>query len=203
MKKNSIHVWIAAGYEQFAAEGLEGIQVERLARITALNKSGYYHYFGDRDSFLEFLMKHHLSIAEQMANEIHLVRQIDPDFIAILLKYTETVMVHMQLVRNRDHKLLYETFRRVNGIIDPKILPAWANFINSPLDHSFTAKYFEQVRDMFYSRITFERMNYAYVRNLLYDAKQIVTGCIDSVPQEPLHIENFVASGEFSLKTAT
>lgn len=45
MKNNSEHTWIEAGYEQFAAEGLEGIQVERLARITGLNKSGYLPLF--------------------------------------------------------------------------------------------------------------------------------------------------------------
>jgi hypothetical protein len=42
-KKNSIRTWLEAGYDQFADEGLEGLQIERLSRITNLNKSGYYH----------------------------------------------------------------------------------------------------------------------------------------------------------------
>ena len=48
--KNS-SVWTEEGYRLFAKEGLDGIQVERLARILSLNKSGFYHYFGDLEGF--------------------------------------------------------------------------------------------------------------------------------------------------------
>jgi AcrR family transcriptional regulator len=58
-KPATYRVWIENGYALFAQDGLDGIQVERLAKMVSLNKSGFYHYFGDRESFLEELMKHH------------------------------------------------------------------------------------------------------------------------------------------------
>ena len=56
--KNS-SVWTEVGYNLFAEEGIEGIQVERLARILQLNKSGFYHYFGDIDGYCEELINLH------------------------------------------------------------------------------------------------------------------------------------------------
>ena len=56
-KAKNLSVWTEAGYKLFAEEGLEGIQVERLARILQLNKSGFYHYFGDLDGYCEELIK--------------------------------------------------------------------------------------------------------------------------------------------------
>lgn len=173
-KKNSINIWIETGYELFAAEGLEGIQVERLARVTTLNKSGYYHYFGDRESFLEHLMKYHLIQAHAIANDLRLIKNFDPDFIEILLKHSLQVIAHMQLVRNRHDKLLNEVFKQANGFVDLALLPSWAEFIGTPNNHEFALKYFEQVRDMFYSRITFKTMNHDFLKSLIYEAKGLL-----------------------------
>jgi len=175
---NSLNTWIQTGYEQFAAEGLEGIQVERLARITGLNKSGYYHYFGDRNSFLEYLMKHHITLAEKITIDMNQIKQFDPDFIHVLLKYPLTILVHMQLVRNRQDKFLNEVYGIVNGFVDKAILSTWAEFIGTPHNHEFAFKYFELARDMFYSRITLNNLNHDFVHNLIYDAKALVQEAI-------------------------
>jgi len=173
-KNNSSHIWIETGYELFAAEGLEGIQVERLARVTQLNKSGYYHYFGDRDCYLEHLMKHHLIQAQAIADDFHLIKNFDPDFIEILLKHSLQVIAHMQLVRNRHEQLLNEVFKQVNGFVDQALLPSWAEFIGHQNNHEFALKYFQQVRDMFYSRITFKNMNPDFLKILICEAKSLI-----------------------------
>lgn len=171
---NAFNTWIEAGYNQFAAEGLEGIQVERLARITSLNKSGYYHYFGDRDIFLQELMNQHVRNAEQLTFELRRMKQIDPDFIHILLKHPVPIMVHMQLVRNRHEPLLVDTYNKINGFTDQAVLNTWAEFIGTPDNPQFALKYFRQARDMFYSRISFERMNYKFLHELLYEVKELL-----------------------------
>lgn len=175
---NSVNTWLEVGYEQFAAEGLEGIQVERLARITGLNKSGYYHYFGDRDSFLEHLMKHHMAIAQQLTIDMRQIKQFDPDFIHVLLKYPLTILVHMQLVRNRQDHFLNEIYCHINEFVDLAILPHWAEFIGTPHHHEFALKYFEQARDMFYSRITDKNMNHEFLHDFLYEAKDLLQEAI-------------------------
>jgi len=167
-------IWIDTGYDLFAKEGLEGIQVERLARITDLNKSGYYHYFGDRETYLEKLMDHHLQIATYMANDLKQVQQLDPHFIEVLIKYTTPVMAHNQLVRNRHDKLLISTYNKVNDIVDPIVSQLFADFIGFKDHLEFSTKYYYQIRDTFYTQITFERMNYPFLRDFMYQAKEVI-----------------------------
>jgi AcrR family transcriptional regulator len=173
-KINSEHVWIEAGYEQFAAEGLEGIQVERLSRITGLNKSGFYHYFGDRDTYLEKLMAHHLHLAISYTNDLKQVKKFDPEYIELLIRYTTQVMFTTQLVRNRHEKLLSATHQQINEMVDPILSKLFADFIGFKNHLEFSTKYYNQVRYMLHSQITFERMNYPFLRNFMYEAREVI-----------------------------
>lgn len=178
-KHNSEHTWIEAGYEQFAAEGLEGIQVERLARITGLNKSGYYHYFGDRDSFVEKLMERHVHLATAYTNELKLILQFDPEYIELLIKYATPLMFTSQLVRNRHVKLLASTHQQINEMIDPVLSKLFANFIGHKDHLEFSTKYYDQVRYMFHAQITPDRMNYRYLRDFMYEARELIQRAIE------------------------
>jgi AcrR family transcriptional regulator len=61
----NLSTWLDTGYELFAREGLEGIQIERLARIVGLNKSGFYHYFGNLEIYRHELVKSHVQKVQQ------------------------------------------------------------------------------------------------------------------------------------------
>lgn len=169
-----MHVWIETGYSLFAMDGLEGTQVERLARTLDLNKSGFYHYFGDRKSYLEALMSKHVNLADSLVRDFNQVQHFDPQFMEVLIKYTTPVMVHNQLVRNRHNDLFIQTYDKVNAIIDPVAARLFADFIGYQDHLDFTTKYFSQVRDMFYTQITFERMNYPFLRDFMNQAKEVI-----------------------------
>jgi AcrR family transcriptional regulator len=173
-KPATYRVWIENGYALFAKDGLDGIQIERLAKIVSLNKSGFYHYFGDRDSFLEELMRHHLQIARELAEEFKKMEKIDPDFFHLLLKYSTPTMANMQLVRYRQHPLLIKSFSQVNDLLETALAPKWAEFIGLPDHPELARKYFEQARDMFYSRITPDKMNMEYLKSLIYEVRSLV-----------------------------
>lgn len=178
-KHNSMHTWIEAGYDQFVAEGLEGIQVERLARITGLNKSGYYHYFGDRDTFLEKLMEHHRQLAISYMNELKQIRQFDPEYMELLIKYAKPLMFTNQLVRNREVKLLADTHRLINDMLDPVLSKLFADFIGFQDHLEFSTKYYNQVRYMFHAQITPERMNFPFLRDFMYEAKEVIQRAVE------------------------
>jgi AcrR family transcriptional regulator len=178
-KNNSEHIWIEVGNNQFAAEGLEGIQVERLARIAGLNKSGYYHYFGDRDSFLEKLMEHHLQLAIPYANELKQVQQFDPEFINLLIKHSTSVMFDSQLVRNRHVKLIEETHAQTRKIVDPILSKLFAEFIGHKDHLEFAVKYYNQVWFMFHGQITFKKMNHPFLRDFMYNAREVIQQAIE------------------------
>ena len=173
-KPKTSQVWIENGYALFAQDGLDGIQVERLAKAVNLNKSGFYHYFGDRESFLEELMKHHMQIARALAEDFRKMEQIDPDFFQLLLKYTTATMVNMQLVRYRQHPLLNKSFAQTHDLVDQALLPRWAEFIGMADHPELARKYFEQARDMFYSRITPDKMNMEFLKSLIYEVRSLV-----------------------------
>ncbi len=175
MKKDkSYEKWIEGGYNLLAHEGLEGVQIEKLARIVGLNKSGFYHYFSDRDGFLKQLMQYHEGIATALAVDISQVHNIDPEFIHVLLKYNLPVIVHMQLVRNRNNNILQLGFESVNAMVDPTVVPLWADFIGLTNNHDLAYRHYIQIRDMFYSRITLENMNYEYLISMLMEARAVV-----------------------------
>jgi AcrR family transcriptional regulator len=184
-KHNSENTWIEAGYNQFAAEGLEGIQVERLARITGLNKSGYYHYFGDRDSYVEKLMEHHVHLATAYTNELQQIQQFDPEYIELLIKYATPLMFSSQLVRNRQNKLIVETHARINEMIDPVLSKLFADFIGYKEHLEFSTKYYNQVRYMFHAQVTPDRINYPYLRDFLYEARELIQRAIELAAKNP------------------
>jgi len=178
-KNNSEHSWIEAGYDQFAAEGLEGIQVERLARITGLNKSGYYHYFGDRETFLEKLMAYHLHLAITYTNELKQVQQFDPEYIQLLIRHSKQLMFSTQLVKNRHDKLLVRTHEKINEMVDPVLSKLFADFIGFKDHLEFSTKYFNQVRYMFHAQITPERMTYPFLRDFMYEAREVIQRAVE------------------------
>lgn len=166
--------WIETGYVHFATEGLDRVNVERLAKSLRLSKSGFYHYFGDQESYLETLMEHHITMGRRLAADLLNVRTIDPEFINLLIRYRLPVLAHNQLVRYRHHDLLYQTYKKVNLLVDHIIADLFASFIGFQDHLEFSTKYYSQVRDMFYTQVTPERLNYAFLSEFLNDAKETI-----------------------------
>lgn len=166
--------WIESGFELFAREGHEGIQVERLARILDLNKSGFYHYFGSMDNYFEVLMRHLHMQSDIIVAETKAAQQFDPDFLNVMTKNSIAIMATMQLVSNRNVPLFTETFREVTHKIDQALLPLWVEHIGVASDSHLALRYFEMIRDMFFSRITFDTLHYEYLHNMATEAKTII-----------------------------
>jgi AcrR family transcriptional regulator len=171
---NAEHIWIEAGYEIFIAEGLEGIHVERLARITRLNKSGYYHYFGDMETYLEKLMDHHLRYVVAYSNELKQILHFDPEYIELLIKYSKQLLFTNQLIKNRQNKLCFKTQELINEKIDPIVSKLFADFIGFQNHREFSAKYFNQVRYMLHAQLTPIMMNYPALRDFMYEARDVI-----------------------------
>jgi AcrR family transcriptional regulator len=173
-RENTMRLWIERGYANFATHGLEGIQVERIARELGLNKSSFYRYFGERELFLEELVKHHCAVSMSLANELRNVKDFVPDFVNIVLKYSTAILVQMQMARHKDHKTLHDCFSKVNFVLDHAILPMWIEFVGLPQNQKWAIHYFEMVRDMFYSRVNSDNLNYDYLSELMYETKKLI-----------------------------
>lgn len=177
MKIISYNKWIEVGYELFSEEGHEGIQVERLARITGLNKSGFYHYFGDRFIFFDHLIQHHLELALNFANHTRKLKDFDPSFIQLLLDEKTIVFFEMQLNRNRNLDSFNKAHVEVSEYMAEAILPIWSDYLGLP--PKIAKGHWEFMRDSFNSRITLKTYSFEFIQNLTTQFRATVIGSIE------------------------
>lgn len=171
---NNAHVWINAGYELFAHEGHEGLQVERMARKLDLNKSGFYHYFGDRNFYLSQLMRHHHKCVDRMLLDVVNIDTFDPDYLHVIIKHPNTLMVNRQLAFNQHISLFNNTLSEVNQKIERSVLPLWADYVGMYDQPNLALGYFKLMHDALYSRLTFDCLNFDYLYKQTYEVKTML-----------------------------
>jgi len=173
-RTNNSSVWTEAGYKLYAEEGLEGIQVERLSRMLGLNKSGFYHYFGNLDGYCKELIGLHEKAAVSFLDDLKEIKNIEPDFFHLLIRHKVPVMFQMQILRNRKHTLFVTVAERIHEEEDLILRPLWSVYLGIQDRPDLAIRYFAIVRDMFYARITFKDYNYPFLQNLITEAKVVM-----------------------------
>lgn len=177
-QSSSATKWISVGYNLFTEDAHEGIQVERLARILGLNKSGFYYYFKDLDTYMLELMHCHLARAEAIEKELVLINKFDPDFIQLLVKHSDFLLFQMQLIKNRKIKLYETTFTKITRRYNLLILPHWASYIGLSKNKELALEYFEIIREMFYMRLNAKKCDFEFFSTITKEAKEIVSKLI-------------------------
>ena len=73
-------------------------------------------------------------------------------------------------------------------MVDQKVQVAicelWCDYLNIPSDTDLGIRYYAIVRDMFYTRISFQNLNYTFLHNMVTDAKSIMDEISDRKPVE-------------------
>lgn len=179
-KTKSYTSWVKAGYELFALEGPEGIQIERLARILDLNKSGFYHYFGNHDTYFQHLMQYHLLQADLLVEHLSTIHNYIPGCIQLLADSSTPILVQKQLQRLSHISLFEKTYVGVNDKIDHALLIPWMNFIEMPDKPTLAKQFLELVRDTLYARATPGTLSFEFLFDLSIQAKEICDGMKNS-----------------------
>lgn len=173
-KTNNSSLWASEGYKLYAEDGLAGIQVERLARILNLNKSGFYHYFRSLDGFCEALIRLHEKAVENFLQELKEIKILDPDYFRLLVRYKVPVMFQMQIYRNRKHELFINVAEKADKDEEVILQPLWSDYLGLQDRPDLAVRYLSIVRDMFYARITFKNFEYEYLNNLITETKSVM-----------------------------
>lgn len=176
--KNSA-VWIEEGYRLFSQEGLDGIQVERLARILGLNKSGFYHYFGDFESFCTELTSLHKEKVGRFLDDVAKTKNIDPEYLHLLIKHGTTVMAQVQFTRDPSHHQFYAVSEWVDHSVNISVRKIWSEFLHLPTNSDLSVQYYSIIRDAFYTRISFQNLNYNFLHNLASEARMLIDEIVD------------------------
>lgn len=172
-KADSFGNWLNLGYELFSEEGHEGLQVERLSRILGKNKSGFYHFFGDKEIFLERLMQLHLANEEALIPKLVKFRKMNQPFLDWMVENKRTILFQTQLVKNRDVKLFQDTYFRVNRLIEHAITPIWVKYLG--VSEEVAMKYWRLIRDTFYARVTPATFHQDWLSDFVNEAKSILS----------------------------
>lgn len=189
-KSKSYNLWIEAGYELFSLEGPEGIQIERLARILDLNKSGFYHYFGNHDVYYSRLMDYHRQLVNGLEERVRTMNRLIPEGIQLLSEALTPILVQKQLQRASHIPLFALTFKEVNRKVDAAFLPLWSEFIEIPSHPLLALRYLEFVRDIIYARLTPTSLSFEFIFETCMEAKEICQGFIRSCPHETMTMQS-------------
>jgi len=173
-KASKSSLWTEEGYELFAAEGLDGIQVERLSRILQLNKSSFYHYFVDMEGFCHELIQLHRKKIDLLLLDVLEIKKLDPDYLLLLVRYTSTVMFQVQLTRNKDQYSFYDASTEIDLRVSHGVRHLWVDYLGSNANSEHVMRYYDFVRDMFYTRVSFRNFNFQFLYNLITDAKVLI-----------------------------
>ncbi|HEY5746149.1 MAG TPA: TetR/AcrR family transcriptional regulator [Chryseolinea sp.] len=183
-------LWVDVGYSLFAEEGMEGLQIERLARILQLNKSGFYHHFGDFEGYLVEVLKSHQEKAADFMRKLQKIKTLDPDYFLLLMEFAIPVMFQVHASRcSQTHPTVYRLGVLVDETVNAPIGKLFGDFIGIENRPDLAGKYYVLVRDMFYARATLQNITYEFLLNLHTEAKllliQIVNNSIVSNQYSP------------------
>jgi AcrR family transcriptional regulator len=166
--------WAEEGYNLFALEGPEGIQIERLARILNHNKSSFYHYFGDLDTYFEEVYKLHTQKVNAYLARLREIKTVEPEYFELLIEYKIPLMFQIQLTRIKNNPDVIKLVDYTDHHQDAILLPLWCQYLDVDGSSSMAMQYFNIVRHMFYSRVDFKRLDYAFLKTLIGEAKAVI-----------------------------
>jgi AcrR family transcriptional regulator len=181
-----IEAWIKAGYKLLGAEGLGGIRVERVARSLQLNKSGFYHYFGDTKAYMQQLGEHHLQLAAAIAEEISACKNIDPDVLRVIAKHRRFFSVECQLLMRGKQVEVSKVFDSAGSLLYRTLLPLWRRECDLPDDSVAALPCLNMARNFFYSRINAHTMDYEFLHGLANETRWALAKVVEekSVPHQ-------------------
>jgi AcrR family transcriptional regulator len=178
-KLNNSGSWTEIGYVLFATQGAGGLHIERMAKTLSLNKSSFYHYFGDLDGFMDALVKIHEKITADYLAELRDTKKIEPDYLNLLVKYKMGVMFQLQLSRDASNPSSRQVAGRLDQKQDAILNPIWCEYLGVDAHSDLSIRYFDLVRQMFYSRVTMQNFDYALLQTVLSEARAILHDFID------------------------
>lgn len=152
-------IWITAGYDAFARNGMNGLKIEVLAKKVGISKSSFYHHFADVDLFLEHLLKQHLQQAEIMAAKEMACNSINPELIEVILAHKTDLLFNRQLRVNRELKAFATVLDKTNKIVGNAFISAWVKDLQLQLSPLQLEGIFSLALDNFFLQITPENLN--------------------------------------------
>jgi AcrR family transcriptional regulator len=165
--------WVEAGYGFFALEGPEGINIEKIARKIGLNKSGFYHHFGDREVFIQKILEYHLQRNEQFYAELLHASQFDPDVLNLIIKYKEIAEVQSQLRKNMSNPAFEKAFQSVKTRNQKAYVKHWAEYLKIS-ENEVASNLWDIMRDIYFIHFMYKKLTFKTLQDLVRGFSQTI-----------------------------
>jgi AcrR family transcriptional regulator len=173
MKADRKIIWIKTGYEVFALQGLNGLQVEPIAKLVGKNKSSFYHHFSDLEIFLDELLAHHIAQVKLMCEKEKTAQSFNPDIIHIFVEHKIDILFNKQLRINHHHA----AFKKVLHITDEGLAEVYTFLLKNDLKLNLKQKgidsFFQLALNKFFLEINAHNINFQWLAAYFDEIKRL------------------------------
>ncbi len=165
--------WLGMGYRQFGDSGPMSLNVEKLSLLVGLNRSSFYHYFGDVSLFENQLFSLHVQRFQEIGKELEGCSSF-LEMVKFILRCRAEMNFHRQLLIHEMKAKYRNCFKEAKHFTEQVAFDHWTTFARAS-----TAKvtdgelsFYRVVRD--YCLVHFEDMNEQRLLESLQDLKLLI-----------------------------
>ncbi|MEO9802681.1 MAG: TetR/AcrR family transcriptional regulator [Reichenbachiella sp.] len=142
--------WILTGYQFFGQIGPAAFNVEKLSNLVGLNRSSFYHYFGDMEVFESQLLAYHISRYAFFYELIKDYDKFDMLFNEEVMQYKAELAFQRQLLINESISRYKNCSDEARKFTEAKTYQLWSEFnqLNNDSEEEWTL--FRAIRDFYY-----------------------------------------------------
>lgn len=166
--------WIATGYEIVAYQGLDKLSIKNLAQTLGVNRSSFYHYFGDMSIFMEELLSYHVAQAQRISVLEEECQNFDPDWIQLMIDHKTELLFNRQLRFHCEDPLFNKCFEQATQINFDKIRLHWSDFIGIHHHPDLALEIFQLSVRAFLFQMTEETLHIRRMQNFFQSIQLIV-----------------------------
>lgn len=141
--------WVEAGYEYFGKIGPESLNVERLSMIVGLNRSSFYHHFGNVEVYTSHLCEHHIHRFKSLRHQINSCKNFNPDFLVLVSNFKNELAFHRQLLIHESVPQYKSCFDSAKKFTEEQIFRLWSLHNEVQLDSEKEFSLYSVIRDFF------------------------------------------------------
>lgn len=142
--------WILAGYELFGDIGPSALNVEKLSNILGLNRSSFYHYFGDMEVFESRLLAYHVERYEHFYQLMKDYDKFEQLFSQEIMQHKSELAFQRQLMINQSTTRYKQCSEDAREHTEEKTFQLWTAYSQPAGDEKTTWDIFRALRDFYY-----------------------------------------------------
>ena len=174
MKGKNKQEWIEKGYFMISEQGFKAISVESLARLMNKNKSSFYHYFGNWETYEESLLDHHYQLSKPFAEKVAKCETIIPDIANLFIEHRTDIFFHKQLRIHRTKPHFQQCFESVFKLFEDAVLDKWSAFLGMNNQSFLASRFLVLLSENFLLQITHDQYNFDWLKNYFLENAKLM-----------------------------